>query len=120
MSRLPDEPRPRPPRRPARFRRATTLAAGGVAAARAFADATLEPDRRTRAAISRASTQASRTIHMPKASVPTLSPATVQHTEQAIKTYDGIVARGGWPEVPKVDGCGSATVTRRGRAAAAA
>ena len=40
---------------------------------------------------------------MPKPSAPTLSPATAQFTENAIKTYDDIVARGGWPEVPKVD-----------------
>src|SRR6202035_944548 len=47
--------------------------------------------------------QASRTIHMPKASAPTLSPATAQTTERAIQAYDAIVARGGWPEVPAVD-----------------
>ena len=46
---------------------------------------------------------ASRTILMPKASWPTLSPVTVQLTEQAIQRYDGIVARGGWPSVPPVD-----------------
>jgi L,D-transpeptidase YcbB len=46
---------------------------------------------------------ASRTVHMPKATVPTLSPQTADTTEEAIKTYDGIVARGGWPQVPKVD-----------------
>lgn len=43
---------------------------------------------------------ASRTIHMPQASLPTLAPSTVQHTEQAIQRYEGIVANGGWPEVP--------------------
>jgi len=43
---------------------------------------------------------ASRTILMPKASLPTLSPATVQHTEQAIGRYEQIVARGGWPLLP--------------------
>src|SRR5271169_4005746 len=32
--------------------------------------------------------QASRNIHMPKASAPTLSPATAEHTEQAVATYD--------------------------------
>src|ERR1700744_2515160 len=45
--------------------------------------------------------QGSRTIAMPKATAPTLSPSTAQITEQAIKTYDGIVARGGWPTVPQ-------------------
>ena len=47
--------------------------------------------------------QASRTIRMPKATAPTLSPQTADFTEQAVKTYDGIVAAGGWPQVPKVD-----------------
>jgi murein L,D-transpeptidase YcbB/YkuD len=47
--------------------------------------------------------QRSRTIHMPKASAPTLSPATVQTSEHAIGTYDAIVARGGWPQVPQID-----------------
>jgi murein L,D-transpeptidase YcbB/YkuD len=47
--------------------------------------------------------QGSRTIHMPKATAPTLSPATAQFTQTAIGTYDGIVARGGWPVVAKVD-----------------
>jgi murein L,D-transpeptidase YcbB/YkuD len=40
---------------------------------------------------------------MPKASLPTLSPATVQHTEQAIHHYEGILARGGWPEVARAE-----------------
>src|ERR1700692_653111 len=47
--------------------------------------------------------QASRTIHMPKPTAPTLSPATAQITEHAMATYDKIVAQGGWPEVPKAD-----------------
>lgn len=46
---------------------------------------------------------ASRTVQMPKASMPTLSAATVQTTEQAIAQYEQIVARGGWPPVPKTD-----------------
>jgi murein L,D-transpeptidase YcbB/YkuD len=45
----------------------------------------------------------SRTILMPKASLPTLSPATVQHTEQAIQHYEGVLARGGWPEVARAE-----------------
>jgi murein L,D-transpeptidase YcbB/YkuD len=45
---------------------------------------------------------ASRTIHMPKASEPTVSAATVQTTEQAIDRYAAIVARGGWPRVAAV------------------
>jgi L,D-transpeptidase YcbB len=47
--------------------------------------------------------QASRTIHMPRATAPTLSPATAESTQVAVKTYDDIVSRGGWPIVPKVD-----------------
>jgi murein L,D-transpeptidase YcbB/YkuD len=47
--------------------------------------------------------QASRTIHMPKPTAPTLSPATAQFTDKAVETYDAIVARGGWPTVPPVD-----------------
>jgi L,D-transpeptidase YcbB len=47
--------------------------------------------------------QASRTIHMPKPTAPMLSPHTAELTQEAIKTYDDIVARGGWPQVPRVD-----------------
>jgi murein L,D-transpeptidase YcbB/YkuD len=46
---------------------------------------------------------ASRTIHMPKASLPTLSPATEQTTERAVGQYEGILAQGGWPTVPPVE-----------------
>jgi L,D-transpeptidase YcbB len=46
---------------------------------------------------------ASRTIKMPTASLPTLSPATVQTTEQAIPRYEAIVAGGGWPAVTGVE-----------------
>jgi murein L,D-transpeptidase YcbB/YkuD len=45
---------------------------------------------------------ASRTILMPKASLPTLSPATVQTTEQAIARHEALAGRG-WPVVPAVD-----------------
>jgi murein L,D-transpeptidase YcbB/YkuD len=43
---------------------------------------------------------ASRTITMPKAGLPTLSPLSVMTTEQAIRRYEAIVAGGGWPTVP--------------------
>jgi murein L,D-transpeptidase YcbB/YkuD len=46
--------------------------------------------------------EASRTIHMPKPSEPTVSAATAQTTDQAIDRYAAIVARGGWPQVPSV------------------
>jgi murein L,D-transpeptidase YcbB/YkuD len=45
---------------------------------------------------------ASRTIHMPTASLPTVSTATAQTTEKAIDRYADIVGRGGWPQVPSV------------------
>jgi L,D-transpeptidase YcbB len=46
---------------------------------------------------------ASRTIHMPKASLPTLSPATEQTTQLAVGQYANILSRGGWPVVPPTD-----------------
>jgi L,D-transpeptidase YcbB len=39
--------------------------------------------------------QASRTVRMPKATIPTLSPGTAEATRRAVEVYDGIVARGG-------------------------
>ncbi len=47
--------------------------------------------------------QASRTIHMPKPTAPTLSPQSADITQKAVAAYDDIVARGGWPQVPHVD-----------------
>jgi L,D-transpeptidase YcbB len=85
---------------------AATLAAAGVAAARAVAeDAPLDAliGETDRSVYGQGFDQASRTIHMPKATAPMLSPATAQSTEHAIQTYDAIVAKGGWPIVPKVD-----------------
>src|SRR5262249_59494796 len=46
--------------------------------------------------------QASRTVHMPKATIPMLSPGTAEATRRAVEVYDGIVARGGSPGVSKV------------------
>ena len=45
---------------------------------------------------------ASRTIHMPTPSEPTVSAATAHTTEKAIEHYADIVGRGGWPQVPSV------------------
>jgi murein L,D-transpeptidase YcbB/YkuD len=42
-------------------------------------------------------------VRMPKPTLPTLSPATAQTTEQAVAQYEAIVARGGWPMVPPVE-----------------
>lgn len=46
---------------------------------------------------------ASRTILMPRASLPTLAASTVDTTEQAIAKYEDLVARGGWPAVPPAE-----------------
>ena len=85
---------------------AATLAAAGVAARAAAADDqtldTLMGDT-DHGEFGQTFDHASRTIHMPKTSAPTLSAATVQTTEHAIQTYDAIVSRGGWAVVPPVD-----------------
>src|SRR6478752_10151001 len=89
-----------------RLAQATALAGGGVAASRAFGqDAALQAliDQNQSGDFGQGFDSGSRTIQMPKASLPTLSPATVQHTEQAIAQFEGIVARGGWPDVPKAE-----------------
>ncbi len=85
---------------------AATFAAAGVSARRASAadDAPLDAlmGDGERGEFGQNFDQASRTIHMPKATAPTLSPQTAQITQEAIQTYDAIVARGGWPQVPHV------------------
>jgi murein L,D-transpeptidase YcbB/YkuD len=85
---------------------AATLAAAGVASRRAAADdQTLDRlmSDGEQGEFGQSFDHASRTIHMPKASAPTLSAATVQTTEHAVQAYDAIVSRGGWPVVPPVD-----------------
>ena len=82
-----------------------TLAAAGLAARAAFAeDATLDAliGDSQRGEFGQGFDEASRTIHMPKASEPTVSTATAQTTEKAIDRYADIVGRGGWPQVPSV------------------
>jgi murein L,D-transpeptidase YcbB/YkuD len=86
---------------------ASLVAGGGFAATRAWAeDPTLQSliDQNLRNDFGEGFDSASRTIHMPKASLPTLSPATVQHTEQAAQVFEGLVAQGGWPMVPQTKG----------------
>ena len=81
-------------------------AGGALGASAAFGqDALLQSliDQTQRGDFGQGFDSASRTIAMPKASLPTLSPATAEHTSQAIAHYEGIVSRGGWPEVPKID-----------------
>ncbi len=84
------------------------LAAGLAAAAgraRAAEDPTLQLliQQNQKREIGQDFDSASRTIHMPKASLPTLSPATEQTTELAVGKYTNILARGGWPTVPPTD-----------------
>src|SRR6185437_14527857 len=81
------------------------LAAVGATARRAAADPALDAlmGDGQHGEFGQSFDQSSRTIRMPKATAPTLSPQTADFTEQAVKTYDGIVARGGWPQVPKID-----------------
>src|SRR5580704_19213691 len=84
---------------------ATALAAAGVAARSALAeDAALDAliGDAQRGSFGQGFDEASRTIHMPKASEPTVSAATAQTTDQAIERYAAIVARGGWPQVTGV------------------
>ncbi len=42
-----------------------------------------------------------RSVRMPKSSLPTLSPQTVQTTEAAIPRYEQLAAQGGWQTVPR-------------------
>jgi len=81
---------------------AATLAGTSLLAARAAAqDQALEAliRQHQRGDFGQGFDSASRTVHMPQASLPTLSPATAQTTEQAIARYESIVAGGGWPHV---------------------
>jgi murein L,D-transpeptidase YcbB/YkuD len=83
------------------------MAAGGTVLRRAQAaeDRTLQAliEQNQRRDLGQEFDAASRTIHMPKASLPTLSPLTVGTTEQAIGKYQSIVVQGGWPKVPPTD-----------------
>src|ERR1044071_4901427 len=84
----------------------TGLAASAVAtAALAQADDPLQQliRQNQRGGLGEGFDSASRTIHMPKASLPTLAPETVQHTEMAIARYEQVAANGGWPQVPVND-----------------
>ncbi|MBI4273465.1 MAG: L,D-transpeptidase family protein [Rhizobiales bacterium] len=86
--------------------RGATGLGGLVMAARAAAqDGALQTliDQNQRTDFGQEFDAASRTIKMPKASWPTLSPQTAQMTEQIIPQYDAIVSRGGWPAVPPSD-----------------
>ena len=83
------------------------FAAGAALVRRAAAaeDKTLQAliDQNQRRELGQDFDSASRTIHMPKASLPTLSPSTVDTSAQAIAQYETILAGGGWPIVPPTD-----------------
>ena len=83
------------------------LAAGGAFLRQAAAaeDATLQAliDQNQRRELGQDFDSASRTIHMPQASLPTLAPSTVDTTAQAVGQYEGILARGGWSTVPPTE-----------------
>jgi L,D-transpeptidase YcbB len=90
------------------FLKAAAAGGGTIAASAALGqgqDALLQSliDQTQRGDFGQGFDSASRTITMPKTTLPTLSPATAEHTGQAIAHYEGIVARGGWPEVPRMD-----------------
>src|ERR1043165_613491 len=82
--------------------------AASAAATRAFTQQAEDPlqqliEQNQRGDLGQGFDSASRTIHMPKASLPTLSPANVPTTEAAIARYEQIVAEGGWPQVPQAE-----------------
>src|SRR4051812_12449267 len=83
------------------------VSAASLAATRAFAqsDDPLQQliEQNQRGDLGQGFDSASRTIHMPKASLPTLSPANVPTTEAAIAHYEQIVSAGGWPQVPPAE-----------------
>jgi murein L,D-transpeptidase YcbB/YkuD len=79
---------------------------GTLATGRAFAqDATLQAliEQNQRGEFGQGFDAGLRSVRMPKASLATLSPQTVQTTEQAIPRYEAIVARGGWKVVQPTD-----------------
>ncbi len=105
MSKPYDRDDARPDRR-AFFRRlagaATLAAAGWSARAASAADQALDAliGDTQHGELGQTVDEASRTIHMPRPSEPTVSTATAQTTEKAIDRYADIVGRGGWPRVP--------------------
>jgi len=99
--------KPQPHRRAVlrRLAGAAAMMAGGVVARSASAeDSTLDAliGDTQRGEFGQGFDEASRTIHMPKPSEPTVSAATAETTDQAIDRYAAIVGRGGWPHVPSV------------------
>jgi murein L,D-transpeptidase YcbB/YkuD len=86
--------------------RAGGAVAGTVFAARAFAqDQTLQNliDQGQRSDFGHGYDNGIRTVRMPKASLPTLAPQTLQTTEAAIPQFEQAVQKGGWALVPPTD-----------------
>ncbi|MEA2875226.1 MAG: L,D-transpeptidase YcbB [Hyphomicrobiales bacterium] len=87
--------------------RSLAASAASLAATRAFAqsDDPLQQliQQNQRGGLGESFDSTSRTIAMPKSSLPTLSPATVQTTELAVARYEKIATEGGWPMVPVND-----------------
>ena len=82
--------------------------AAGAAASSALAQQAEDPlqqliEQNQRGDLGQGFDSASRTIRMPKASLPTLSPANIPTTEAAIARYEQVVAAGGWPQVPQAE-----------------
>jgi murein L,D-transpeptidase YcbB/YkuD len=98
-----------PPERGMSRRSVLAGLAAGAATTRAFAQAQTEDplqqliEQNQRGDLGQGFDSASRTLRMPKASLPTLSPANVPTTEAAIARYEQIVAAGGWPQVPQAE-----------------
>lgn len=88
------------------FAKGVIAAGGAVAATRASAqDVALQAliEQNQRSEFGQSFDSGSRTITMPKATLPTLSPQTVEATEQAMLRYERLLADGGWPPVPPAD-----------------
>ncbi|MET0278154.1 MAG: L,D-transpeptidase family protein [Pseudorhodoplanes sp.] len=86
--------------------RAGAAAGGLLAAARAQAqDRTLQLliEQSQRGDFGQGYDTGIRTVKMPKSSLPTLAPETLQTTEAAIPQIEAIVQRGGWAFVPPTD-----------------
>jgi L,D-transpeptidase YcbB len=86
---------------------AAGLAAGALAQRAVAAERTQTPDqmldelmRENQENDATSFDNASRNVRLPKKSLPTLSPSTAETTQTSIAHYEGIVAKGGWPNVP--------------------
>jgi murein L,D-transpeptidase YcbB/YkuD len=87
------------------FLASLAAAAALIRPARAANDTVLEAliEQNQRRGYGQGFDSASRTIHMPQASLPTLSASTADTTARAIGQYEGILAAGGWPTVPPAE-----------------